>query len=267
MPGTLRIAVRFLLMTPLLLSLAPAAADAAPALALQSACPPPEPFAASCLAEVVVNRSSDQPIHVTPDTDPVGSAPPQTGSPAAMQEAYDLTSLSATGGSGDTVGIVDAYGDSSAESDLATYRSSFGLPPCTTANGCFRKVDENGGTNYPANPTGGNAGWITETSLDMEAVSAICPNCHILLVEASTASGPDLFTAEATAANLGANQISNSWGASAPRRTRAAGASRPGRTPGAAAAARSPSRRGRRTPGARAARSRTCRPTPIRTPA
>ncbi len=73
-------------------------------------------------------------------------------------------------------------------------------------------MDENGGTSYPADPTGQNAGWITETSLDIDAVSAICPNCSILLVEASTSGGSDMLAAEATAARLGAKAISNSWG-------------------------------------------------------
>ncbi len=131
-----------------------------------------------------------------------------------MQQAYDLSALSASAGTGDTVAVIDAYGDSHAESDLAQYRSQFGLPACTTANGCFRKVDEHGGTSYPADPTGSQSGWITEDSLDMEAVSAICPNCSIMLVEASSSGGSDMLTAEATAASLGAKQISNSWGGS-----------------------------------------------------
>jgi subtilase family serine protease len=108
------------------------------------------------------------------------------------------------------VAIVDAYDDPNAESDLASYRSSFGLSPCTTSNGCFRKVNQNGGTSYPAP----DSGWTQEISLDLDMVSAICPNCHILLVEASSNSFDDLGAAVNEAATLGANAISNSYGGS-----------------------------------------------------
>jgi len=127
--------------------------------------------------------------------------------PCDLQAAYNLPS--ATAGSGKTVAIVDAYDDPTAEADLAVYRATYGLPPCTTANGCFRKVDQNGGTTYPR----GDTGWAEEISLDVDMVSAVCPNCHILLVEANSNGLGDLLTAEQTAANLGADAISNSWGA------------------------------------------------------
>lgn len=126
--------------------------------------------------------------------------------PADLQSAYNLPSARA--GKGQTVAIVNAYDDPQAESDLAIYRSTFGLPPCTTANGCFKKVDQNGGTRYPS----ASASWAQEVSLDLDMVSAICPNCHILLVEASNASLPNLGTAVNIAAKLGANEISNSYG-------------------------------------------------------
>jgi subtilase family serine protease len=127
-------------------------------------------------------------------------------SPGDLQSAYALPS--ATAGVGQTVAIVDAYDAPNAEADLATYRSQFGLPACTTLSGCFRKVDETGGTSYPKPDTG----WGIEISLDLDMVSAICPNCHILLVEATTSNMADLGVAENTAASLGANEISNSWG-------------------------------------------------------
>jgi subtilase family serine protease len=128
--------------------------------------------------------------------------------PADLQNAYKLPS--ASGGSGQTVAIVDAFNDPNAESDLATYRSQFGLSPCTTANGCFRKVDQNGGTNFPRT----DAGWAAEISLDLDMVSATCPNCKIILVEARTNSFANLSTAENRAATLGATVISNSFGGS-----------------------------------------------------
>jgi len=126
--------------------------------------------------------------------------------PADLQSAYNLPS--ATAGSGQTIAIVDAFDDPNAESDLAVYRSNFGLPACTTANGCFRKVDQNGGTHYPRR----NVGWAEEISLDVDMVSAVCPNCHILLVEATTNSFTNLGTAVNRAATMGANTISNSYG-------------------------------------------------------
>jgi hypothetical protein len=99
--------------------------------------------------------------------------------------------------------------DPNAESDLATYRSTFGLPACTTANGCFRKVNQNGAASpLPATDTG----WAAEISLDVDMVSAVCPSCHILLVEASTASLANLGTGVNTAVALGAKYVSNSYG-------------------------------------------------------
>ncbi|HXB37567.1 MAG TPA: S53 family peptidase [Acidimicrobiales bacterium] len=105
--------------------------------------------------------------------------------------------------------IVDAYDDPNAESDLAVYRATFGLPPCTTDSGCFRKVDENGGTDLPH----GNSGWAAEISLDLDMVSAICSSCHILLVEGTSSGFSDLGTAVDTAVRLGAEAVSNSYGA------------------------------------------------------
>lgn len=136
---------------------------------------------------------------------PFASAPGGLN-PVNLQAAYKLPS--STAGSGQTVAIVDAMNDPNAESDLATYRAQFGLSPCTTANGCFKKVNETGGTTFPAS----DVGWSEEISLDLDMVSAIAPNSHILLVEASTASFADLATAVNEAAALGANAISNSYG-------------------------------------------------------
>jgi subtilase family serine protease len=126
--------------------------------------------------------------------------------PAELRSAYNLPS--STAGTGQTIAIVDAFDDPNAESDLAVYRSQFGLSACTTANGCFKKVDQSGGTKYPR----GNLGWAEEISLDLDMASAICPNCHILLVEANSNSFANLATAVDEAASLGANVISNSYG-------------------------------------------------------
>jgi subtilase family serine protease len=135
------------------------------------------------------------------------AATPSGFGPSDLQSAYKLPS--STAGSGQTVAIVDAYDDPTAEADLGVYRNQFGLSPCTTANGCFKKVDQNGGTSYPRK----DGGWAEEISLDLDMVSAICPNCKIVLVEAKSNFFSDLGAAENTAAKLG-NVISNSYGGS-----------------------------------------------------
>ncbi|HEX5259040.1 MAG TPA: hypothetical protein VFW35_09720 [Sphingomicrobium sp.] len=132
------------------------------------------------------------------------SAPSGYG-PADLRSAYKVTT---SGSSTTTVAVVDAYGYPNAERDLGTYRAQYGLPACTSANGCFRKVNQSGGTTYPAMDTG----WAQETALDLDMVSAMCANCHILLVQASSSSFSALATAENTAARLGAHAISNSYG-------------------------------------------------------
>ncbi len=127
--------------------------------------------------------------------------------PCDLRDAYSLPSTSA--GTGQTVGIVDAYNDPNAEADLKIYRSEFGLSPCTTANGCFKKVNQTGGDPLPSRDT---TGWSIEESLDLDMVSAICPNCHILLVETNSNDYADLGQGVDEAAALGATQISNSYG-------------------------------------------------------
>jgi subtilase family serine protease len=128
--------------------------------------------------------------------------------PCDLRSAYALPST--TSGAGQTVALVDAYNDPNAEADLGVYRAAYGIPACTTANGCFRKVNEHGTATAPPS----NASWSEEIALDIDMVSAACPACKILLVEASSNSLTDLLTAENEAAALGATAISNSWDAS-----------------------------------------------------
>jgi subtilase family serine protease len=135
-------------------------------------------------------------------------ATPSGYGPADLQSAYNLPS--STAGSGQTVAIVDAFDDPTAESDLGVYRAQFGLSACTTANGCFKKVNQTGGTKYPRV----NGGWAQEISLDLDMASAVCPNCHILLVEASSNSFANLGAAVNEAASLSPASISNSYGGS-----------------------------------------------------
>ncbi len=124
--------------------------------------------------------------------------------PADLQNRYGLPSLRA----GRTVAIVDAYDDPTADLDLAVYRLAFGLSPCTTLNGCLRKVNELGQTHsYPIL----NLGWDEEISLDLDMVSAVCPKCKILLVEARSPSFDDLGAAVQRAVSMGASVVSNSY--------------------------------------------------------
>jgi subtilase family serine protease len=139
---------------------------------------------------------------------PAASATPRGYGPNDLQTAYNLLQAAANNGSSQTIAIVDAYGYPSAEADLGVYRAQFGLPPCTTANGCFRKVDQRGGTKYPKT----NCGWAQETALDLDMASAMCPNCKIVLVQADSASMPNLGAAVDTAVSLGATVVSNSYG-------------------------------------------------------
>ena len=127
--------------------------------------------------------------------------------PQDLQSAYEIPM---SGGAGQTIALVDAYGYKEAEKDLAKYRERYGLPPCTTADGCFRKVNQKGEEgNYPRVE---EEGWETESALDMDMASAACPGCHIVLAEAANASGANLGEAVDTAARLGATEISNSYG-------------------------------------------------------
>lgn len=126
--------------------------------------------------------------------------------PNDLQNAYALPA--APSGKGQTIAIIDANDDPNAEADLAVYRSTYDLPACTSKNGCFHKVDQHGTVHYPES----NPAWAGEIALDLDMVSAICPACHILLVEANGASFDDLGTAVNTAVRMGATEVSNSYG-------------------------------------------------------
>jgi hypothetical protein len=128
--------------------------------------------------------------------------------PAQLQSAYNLTLASAAAGKGETVAVVDAYNDPDAAANLKTYRAHYGLRACGA--GCFSKVNEEGKAS-PLPKSAGKTGWGTEESLDLDMVSAICPNCHILLVEAKNGSLANLGKAVDAAVALGAKFVSNSY--------------------------------------------------------
>jgi subtilase family serine protease len=124
--------------------------------------------------------------------------------PGELRDAYGYPNS----GAGGTVAIVDAFDDPAAEADLAVYRAAFGMPACTTQNGCFSKVNQAGqALPVPA----ADPGWAAEIALDLDMVSAGCPGCKIILVEANSASIDDLGAAVDTAVALGAQVVSNSY--------------------------------------------------------
>jgi subtilase family serine protease len=169
-------------------------------------CPgPASQGTARCHAHVVTD-SKGNPLSKSASA----NVAPSGFSPASLRSAYNIPwDGSQTTPSGPIIAIVDAYGYSKAESDLAVYRQQFGLPACTSANGCFAKYNQSGTMgSYPNY----NIGWAQETALDLDMASAMCPSCRIILIEGNSASYNNLATAENTAASLGAHTISNSYG-------------------------------------------------------
>jgi subtilase family serine protease len=154
---------------------------------------------AACHARVVVDANG-KPVATPAATTPSGLWP------ADLVSAYNVPASTTAR----TIAIVDAYNDPTAESDLATYRAQFGLGACTVASGCLTIVNQNGGTSpLPAN----DGGWAQEISLDLDMASAICPSCHLLLVEATSNQFTDLAAAvDRAAATAGVVAISNSYG-------------------------------------------------------
>lgn len=178
-------------------------ADAVPGAHGQKVCTDAKAGEANCHALKLVDGNGQA------VAGPNAATPPASGkTPTDIRDAYKLSGSSS---GGRTVAIVDAYGYPNAEHDLGVYRSQFGLPPCSTANGCLRILDQNGGTSLPRF----NAGWATEQALDLDAVSATCADCKIVLVQARSASFTDLGAAVVTASRQpGVVAISNSYGGS-----------------------------------------------------
>lgn len=164
-----------------------------------------------CLGRIRAHRAKNGRIAPMTMTEPTGLLP------ADLESAYNVAGDSGDGG---TVAIVDAMDDPNAESDLAVYRSTTGLPPCTSEDGCFTKVNQDGDTAPLPDP---DVGWAEEISLDLDMVSAMCPDCTIMLVEADSADVGPLSTAEDTAATApGVVAVSNSWGGAEDSTTKAA---------------------------------------------
>jgi hypothetical protein len=214
--------------------------------AVRPACPPPKPGRASCLAlglepKTASARARVHPLATRsfPHTGLAKASECATDYPSSCLTPVELRSAyfpedqpQASAGEPQTIALVDAYNDPSAEADLNVYAGEFGLPPCTKANGCFKQVSETGseasfnlpfpktkteleafskGTTHQREVAEEAQGWALEIATDIEVAHAICQNCHILLVEADSPEYSDLEAAENTAA-LHAGEISNSWG-------------------------------------------------------
>ena len=182
-------------------SVAPAARG--PVTNVRAACPTSTQV--RCFAEVRTDVHGGFGVRGAAARSKAATALPAGLSPATLHSAYNLPT---DGSRGQTVAVVDAGDDATAEADLAVYRGTYGLPACTTANGCFTKVNQAGS----ASPLPPEQGWGVEISLDLDMVSAACPGCRILLVEGSDTEFASFATAENTAARLGATEISNSYG-------------------------------------------------------
>jgi hypothetical protein len=170
-------------------------------------CPPVRvPLHARCHASVVTDRSGN--IIASLERTPDGKTTINGKTPSDLRSAYKITG---TGSSSTIIALVDAYGYTNAESDLGVYRAQWGIPACTTANGCFEKLNQEGQQgNYPAQ----DIGWAQESALDLDMASAMCPNCKIFLLEANSNGYSDLAATVDEAATLGAHAISNSYGGS-----------------------------------------------------
>ena len=201
--------------------------------AVKRVCSTPLPGRSACMASELVPRSGEARAHRHPLGVPL-IVQPSAPSPAAgdyglrPQDLHSAYSLPANAPATQTIAIVDASNDPAAEADLRTYDEEFGLPECTTANGCFKQVNEKGETsNLPFPKTAAElktarttkpalaeeaTGWGLEISLDIETAHAVCQSCNILLVEASSPLNSHLEAAEHAAETLGADEISNSWG-------------------------------------------------------
>src|SRR6185503_21015207 len=133
--------------------------------------------------------------------------------PAGSYGAQDLQMMfdvDPTLGAGKTVAVVDAFGYQELEADLAVYRQQYGLPPCAVASGCLTILNSNGQTAPLAPDT--DQGWIGETALDVQMVSAACPMCKIVVIQSNAAGVSGLEIGQLIAAKLSVDAISDSWG-------------------------------------------------------
>lgn len=177
---------------------------------LRTACPEARPGYAHCFtlyaSQIRVNEALA--ARAAGERVPASAVTPAGWGATALESAYKLPVSRKTH---QTVAVVDAFSTPHLATDLGVYRKQYGLPACTAASGCLRIVNQEGKTSPLPRPD--PAQWGVEETLDVAMVSAACPHCRILVVEAKSASFGNLATAEDTAASMGATVISNSYGA------------------------------------------------------
>ena len=182
-----------------------AASPGAASPGLKAACPVAAPRHARCLTlyrpEVAVNRALAAGVRGL-------AAQPAGWGARAIESAYKLP---VSRNPHAVVAVSIAFNTPHLAQYLNTYRAQYGLPPCTAASGCFRKVNQQGNAS-PLPASGVGSGWDLEATLDVSMISAACPHCRILVVEADSDQLSDLAATEHTAARLGAAVISNSYG-------------------------------------------------------
>lgn len=166
----------------------------------------PSDTTATPVCDVQSNSATAQCMTVKLATPASTSAPTGGYAPSDLRAAYNLVSAATTSGSTQTIAIVIAYSDPYIATELSTYRSHYGLPACTTSNGCLSIVVENG---KPAPPA--STAWAQEAALDVEMVSALCPLCKIMVAEALSNSVSDLGQTVSYAVTKGATVVSNSF--------------------------------------------------------
>ncbi|HEV3080516.1 MAG TPA: S53 family peptidase, partial [Gemmataceae bacterium] len=143
--------------------------------------------------------------------------------PAQIRSAYGINNLSLDG-TGQTIAVVDAYGDPAIFQALDAFDSRFGATSTGpslyaqygSASSFLTVLNQNGQTgSLPAtDPNGADTNnWERETALDVEWLHAIAPGARIILVEANSQSLADLMAGVGTAASQpGVSVVSMSWG-------------------------------------------------------
>jgi Subtilase family len=221
---------------------------------VRSACAVPAPRHMGCLAQLLVPRTAAAHAHTHPLglTRSHAMALAKASEGAYGLRPQDLRSAYFPGEQPDapasepqTVALVDAYNDLDAEADLKVFAEEFDLPECEADNGCFKQVNQKGEAGNLPFPNSEQSRlemeilcenktvdqsireaacqeveeadeWALETSVDIEVVHAVCQNCHIDLVEAESGEYTSLEAAEDAAVQIGATEVSNSWGGEEP---------------------------------------------------
>jgi subtilase family serine protease len=176
------------------------------------------PFFRACMLVVVsllavsnqlLSQELSFPVVVSPPLRTKGNAQPGVVglTPNQVRHAYGFDLIS-NQGAGQTIAVIEAFGDPSIEKDLEKFDERFGLPPCTTSNGCLQVLSSNGKNQ------GTSQIWSLETALDVEWAHAIAPQASIMVVESPSDILNGMLQAVDFAVSHGATVVSMSWGGS-----------------------------------------------------